>query len=88
MDNALTDHPIITMMGCLCVAGRHRGRLILVLIRSEDMKRKMLFVMIGVVALLVMLEAVEMVRFDKWHCANSSLDPVPGHRAAQLRELC
>ena len=32
------------------------------------MKRKMLFVMIGVVALLVMLEAVEMVRFDKWHC--------------------
>ena len=33
---------------------------------SGNMKKKMLFVVIGVVALLVVLEAVEMVQFDKW----------------------
>ena len=30
------------------------------------MKKKVLFVVIGVIALLVVLEAVEMARFDKW----------------------
>ena len=30
------------------------------------MKKKLIFVVIGVVALLVVLEAVEMVQFDKW----------------------
>lgn len=38
------------------------------LTKSEDMKKKVLFAVIGVVALLAVLEAVEMVRFDKWHC--------------------
>ena len=33
---------------------------------SGNMKKKMRFVVIGVVALLVVLEAVEMVQFDKW----------------------
>ena len=39
MDNALTDHPIITMMGCLWVAGRHYGRRLRVLAKSEGMKK-------------------------------------------------
>ena len=33
---------------------------------SGNMKKKLIFVVIGVVALLVVLEAVEMVQFDKW----------------------
>ena len=37
------------------------------MIEHEAMK-KLLAVVIGVAALLAVLEAVEMVRFDKWHC--------------------
>ena len=39
MDSALTNHPIIMMMDCSCIAGRHYGRRLRVLAKSEGMKK-------------------------------------------------